>query len=70
MSDFYKHQKSCANCTYWTGARQLDTFNSKVQVESSNTQGKCVAPPGVGFNGSDKRAGHSCSGWLVWNALR
>ncbi len=70
MSDFYKNQKACANCAYWTGPRQIDTFNSMAKVDSSNVFGQCSAPPGVGFRGSEKRANSSCNGWVLWNAIR
>ena len=70
MNEYFTNNRVCATCSFWSGPRNIDSFNSKSIVNSGNTQGKCVAPPGVGYRGSDMRAANSCNGWSLWSAIR
>jgi hypothetical protein len=67
---YHANNQCCATCNYWAGPRQVDTFNSKSIVDRDTSSGRCVAPAGVGYRGSDKNANHSCNGWSLWGAIR
>jgi hypothetical protein len=64
-----KSFKNCAVCNFWGGIRQVDSFGSRVTVESSSTKGKCVLQGGP-WKGQDKQALNTCAKWQAWAALK
>ena len=62
-------RKACATCTYWGGAREINSFSNGVTCNKSEDTGICGNPKSS-FKKKDTKAEYgSCSKYEKWEAL-
>ena len=62
--------KQCATCAFWCGARETDSWGSRVTVASCSVVGKCAIPSG-GWKGQNRQAsGNACRDYQKWPVLK
>ena len=58
-----------ATCTYWSGARKINSFKNGVTCDKTNEMGVCSNPKSS-FKNKDTKADYgSCTKFEMWNAL-
>lgn len=66
---YSKTWKQCATCAFWCGPRGTDHWADNVEVENTNTMGKCGIPSG-GWKGVQMAASATCNSWQKWPVLK
>jgi len=65
MERFSKTSKKCSTCEFWTGPRKPSTFRDYAEADGAAKGEYCGD-----WNGRQKEARDSCSGWKAWGVFK